>query len=86
LGDFLNTFPLLDAFRHFHSSAREYTFCRPGVAPSWLDKAYIPRALLASVVSMSHLATTSDYATLVVSFAGSPLGQQTPCRQRHTGN
>ncbi len=78
LGDFLNTFPFLDAFRHFHPSAREYTFCWPGAAPSRLDRAYIPRALLASVVSVSHLETTSDHAALVVSFAGSPLGQRTP--------
>ncbi len=52
LADLLSTFPLLDCFRHFHPSAREYTFCRPGVAPSRLDRAYVPGPLLSSVSAM----------------------------------
>jgi endonuclease/exonuclease/phosphatase family metal-dependent hydrolase len=78
LDDFLRTFPLLDAFRHLHPRAREFRFCRPGVAHSLLDRAYLPRALMSSVVSVAHLATTSDHAALVVALSGSPLGQQPP--------
>ncbi len=75
LADLLSTFPLLDCFRHFHPSAREYTFRRPGVAPSRLDRAYVLGPLLSSVSAMRQLSSTSDHAALLVSF-GTPLGVQ----------
>jgi exonuclease III len=75
LVDLLSAFPLVDCFRHFHPSVREYTFRRPGVAPSRLDRAYVPPLLLPSVSSVAHLPTTSDHAALLVSFR-TPLGVQ----------
>jgi hypothetical protein len=70
LQDFLATFPLVDVFRVCHPLAREYTFRRPGLAPSRLDRAYIPPFLLSDVVSVWHVATTSDHSALCASFRG----------------
>jgi hypothetical protein len=70
LADFLATFPLVDGFRFCHPGAREYTFWRPGVAPSRLDRAYIPGPLIHEVVSMWRVATTSHHSSLCVSFGG----------------
>jgi hypothetical protein len=37
LADFLGTFPVVDSFRFCHPQDREYTFIRPGVAPSLMS-------------------------------------------------
>jgi hypothetical protein len=60
----------VDVFRACHPLAREYTFRRPGLAPSRLDRAYIPPTLLSDVVSVWHVATTSDHSALCASFRG----------------
>ncbi len=78
LGDFLASFNLVDSFRACHPAAREYTFRRPGVAPSRLDRAYLPASLLPSLVSVWHPATTSDHAALCLSFSGSLGGRGLP--------
>jgi hypothetical protein len=60
LAEFLGTFPVVDSFRFCHPQDREYTFRRPGVAPSRLDRAYVHGAYLSLVGAVWHVATTSD--------------------------
>jgi hypothetical protein len=78
----------VDIFRACHPLAREYTFRRPGLAPSRLDRAYVPPALVGETVSVWHVATTSDHSALCASFrgvlaAGPPPPPQLP---GHTGS
>ncbi len=87
LADLLSAFPLVDCFRHFHPSVRQYTFRRPGVAPSRLDRAYVPPLLLSSVSSVTHLPTTSDHAVgLLWDSLGSASGLPPPLVLSHTGS
>jgi hypothetical protein len=70
LADFLATFPVVDSFRHCHPNAKENIFRRPGVAPSCLDRAYLPGHYFSSLLSVRNVATTSDHAALCLSFGG----------------
>ena len=56
---------LVDAFRFEFPQKQEYTFFRPGVAASRLDRFYVPRQLSNSL-HVSHLPSLSDHcATLL---------------------
>jgi hypothetical protein len=53
LADFLVAFPVVDSFRFCHPGDKEYTFHRLGVAPSRLDRAYVPGAYLPSLIEIT---------------------------------
>ena len=65
------TFNLVDAYRCLHpqSSAADYTFYRPSVSRSRLDRAYLSHTVRPDLVSTSHEPGLGDHAILVVSLA-----------------
>ena len=52
---------LCDAFRNEHPRKEEYTFYRPGSAPSRLDRSYIPGGLLDNLLNVCHVSSLSDH-------------------------
>jgi hypothetical protein len=71
LADFLTSFPAINSFRFCHPGDREYTLRRPGVAPSRLDRAYVPGTHLPLIGAVCQVPTTSDHSALCLSFKGS---------------
>jgi hypothetical protein len=71
LADFLVASPVVDSFRFCHPQDREYTFRRPGVALSHLDRDYVPGAYLHLMGAVWHEATILDHSALCLSFKGS---------------
>ena len=65
------TFNLVDAYRCLHpqSTAADYTFYRPSVSRSRLDRAYLSHTVRPDLVSTSHEPGLGDHAILVVSLA-----------------
>ena len=54
---------LIDVFRLKCPKKREYTFFRPGTAPSRLDKFYVSRQLLNNI-NIRHIASLSDHSAV----------------------
>ena len=65
LKDLISGFQLVDAFRFKCPNKREYTFFRPGKAPSRLDKFFISRQLLENI-NVRHIASLSDHCAVLL--------------------
>ena len=65
------TFNLVDAYRCLHPqlSAADFTFYRPSVSKSRLDRAYLSPTARPDLVATSHEPGLGDHAILVVSLA-----------------
>ena len=66
LKDLVNLFKYKDSFNHVNPGIQEYTYHRRGVAPSRLDRAYIPEHLVGELEEAYHQATLSDHRAIVV--------------------
>ena len=53
---------LIDTFRFCYPMKREYTFFRPGCAPSRLDRIYVSAGLEEGINCVSHIASLSDHS------------------------
>lgn len=71
LANLEETFNLDDAYRSLHplASAADFTFYRPSVSRSRLDRAYLSPKVRSELESMSHEPGLGDHAILVVSLA-----------------
>ena len=71
LANLEETFNLDDAYRSLHplASAADFTFYRPSVSRSRLDRAYLSPKVRSDLESMSHEPGLGDHAILVVSLA-----------------
>ena len=61
LADLIKLKNLTDVFRHVNPGKAEFTFFRPNVSPSRLDRIYITTELLNEVTSVEHIASLSDH-------------------------
>ena len=61
LSDLLRFKNLTDVYRHLHPSKIEFTFFRPHVAASRLDRVYVAAELLIDVYTVQHIASLSDH-------------------------
>ena len=66
LHDLVNVMNYTDAWTHLHPGVVEFTFFRRGVAPSRLDRIYVPGHLVSEIQSIRHQATTSDHRAVIM--------------------
>ena len=66
LQDLINTFRYVDGFRALHPIALEFTWSRPRLSPSRLDRIYVPPHLASLLQEVSHEATLSDHKLVLV--------------------
>ena len=66
LAELIKLEKLLDIFRTIYPVCSEYTFFRPHITPSRLDRVYITPELLKEVNSVQHLASLSDHCRVFV--------------------
>ena len=64
--DLLKFTGLCDAFRHEHPQTEEFTFFRPGSAPSRLDRFYVPGGLLQNLSNVCHVSSLSDHCGVMM--------------------
>ena len=79
LANMESTFNLVDAYRSLHPQVTpaDFTFYRPSVSRSRLDRAYLSPTMQTDLVAMSHEPGLGDHAILVLSLA-------TPDPHQHT--
>ena len=65
LQDLVTGFNYVDAFRHLHPGAREYTFLRPSCTSSRLDRLYVHRGCSQDILSISHGPSLADHRYVV---------------------
>ena len=65
------SFNLIDAYRYLHpqATASDFTFYRPSVSRSRLDRAYLPQTARHKLVGASHEPGLGDHAILMVTLA-----------------
>ena len=66
LKDLVRSYDLSDVFRLEFPRKEEYTFFRPGRAPSRLDRIYISRTLVGENSGIQHVASLSDHCGVQV--------------------
>ena len=62
----LNVWNLVDILRFFYPSRKEFTFHRPGCAPSRLDRVYASNGLVENVSDVNHIASLGDHCAVHV--------------------
>ena len=65
LRDLVRAFKYTDGFSHLHPDLQEYTFHRPGVAQSRLDRLYCPPGVEGMLKEISHLRGIYDHSGIV---------------------
>ena len=60
---------VLDGFRFLHPRKEEFTFFRPGSAPSRLDRFYLSSNLSPNIKNVGHIATLSDHCGVSLTLA-----------------
>ena len=73
--DLVNIKSLIDAFRHFYPTKKEYTFFRTSCAPSRLDRFYLSQELLQRVNSVQHVASLSDHCGVLLEMSFQSFNQ-----------
>ena len=76
LSDLVNLFGYSDGFRTLYPNDIQFTFVRPHMAPSRLDRVYLPPLWKEKVMEVNHFPTLSDHKGLEVT-----LDAQAPVRQ-----
>ena len=66
LKELVTLFQYTDMFRSLHPQAIEFTFYRPHLSPSRLDRIYAPNNLKELVSSVQHMSLLSDHKALIL--------------------
>ena len=61
LDNIVKVFKLIDSFRFCYPTAKEFTFFRPGCAPSRLDRIYLSSCMENAVCNVNHFASLADH-------------------------
>ena len=61
LNELVNAYKYEDAFRILYPHKIEYTWHRPGLSSSRIDRTYVPKHLVQKVLSVNHYRTLSDH-------------------------
>jgi len=64
LKDLIEVSHLTDVYRSFHPTNKEFTFFRPGCAPSRLDRFYCSPCLINDIMKIEHIASLSDHCAV----------------------
>ena len=62
LDDLVKVKKLTDSFRYCYPNKQEFTFFRPGSAPSRLDRIYVSPILKSQIIDVSHVASLADHS------------------------
>ena len=65
LKDLVTNFHLIDPFRSKFPSKIEFTFFRPGVSSSRLDRFYVPKSF-ADSIDVYHMTSLSDHCAVIL--------------------
>ena len=68
LRDLIDTFNYIDLFRKYYPDVTSYTFSRPHLSRSRLDRIYVPEYLSNLTVDIEHLPSFSDHKFVFASF------------------
>ena len=66
LADLVKVKKMLDLFRYFYPTKAEYTFHRPNVSASRLDRVYVSETLVNKVTTVKHVASLSDHCGVFI--------------------
>ena len=72
LSELVRLFQYTDGFRKLHPNEIEFTFSRPYMSPSRLDRVYLPPRWEGKVISVSHFPTLSDHKGVLITLEGTP--------------